>query len=135
MKSHTAQLNSLDQLPIVVKDWQIRIPAMVISLRQVAAALVAAMAVLTLVTFSVWIAELEVARFAASAGWGAAFIFMASAVDNRTGTAILQVMTALTLAVLAWAQFSIAAEWGVVSAVILAPWLATVTYRAVRRQV
>ena len=129
MKSQTAHLTGLEKSPVTTGDWQIRIPAMVINLRQVAAVLSAAMAVLLLVTLSVWVAELEVTRFASSAGWGAAFVMMAAAVDNRRGTAALQVLTALAMAALAWAQLSMAAEWGIVSAALLAPWLAVAVYK------
>lgn len=134
MKSQTVRLSGLEKSPVTTGDWQIRIPSMVISLRQVAAVLGAAMAALLLVTLSVWVTELEVTRFASSAGWGAAFVLMASAVDNRRGTAALQMLTALAMAALAWLQFSVAAEWGIVSAALLAPWLAIAVYKGLRQQ-
>lgn len=107
---------------------------MVINLRQVAAMVTAAMAALILVTLSVWVAELDFTRFAASASWGVAMLFMAAAADNHRGTAILKLLMAGTFAVLSWAQYFVAAEWGIVAALLLAPWLMLVVYRLLWQQ-
>jgi hypothetical protein len=129
MKTQSICLGRISGLPIEAKDWQIRVPAMVINLRQLAAIMTGFMVALVLVIMSVWVTELGITRFAASAGWGVAMLFLAAAADNHRGTAILQLLMAVTLAFLAWAQYFVAAEWGIVSALLLAPWLMFAVYR------
>jgi len=134
MKSHTAHIFDLaHQLPVRITTWQIRIPAMVISVRHVLAVLSAVALVAALVILSVGISEMDMGTYVAGAGWGVALIFLALALDNDTGKAALQVLTALALVVLAWLQFSIATEWVIVSAALVSPWLASGTYRLLQR--
>lgn len=134
MKSQTLCLQRITDLPGEAMNWQIRIPAMVISIRQVVAVLGASVAALLLLTLTVWFVEMGLGPYIAPVSWGVAMIFMASALDHHEGTSIAKVLTALGLAALAWAQYFIAAEWGIVAAILLAPWLIMAVYKRLQRQ-
>ena len=118
------------QLPGVCRPWrrvmtlQIRIPSITISVRDSLVVLSAAVLVSALILLSVWVSGLGVPNIVSAASWGIAVMFLAFAIDSRPRKAVLQLLTALALVTLAWLQLTVAPEWAIASALLLAPWLA-----------
>lgn len=136
IKTHTTQLPGLlRRLPAQMNTWQIRIPAVVISVHQVVAVLSAIALLTVFIILSVWVSELGLRSQVAGMGWGASMVFLALAVDNHAGRALLQLLTALALMILAWLQYNVASEWVIVSAALLAPWLTSGLYGWLQRDV
>lgn len=124
MKSQVLQLPGVCQPWRRVMTFQIRIPAITISVRDSLVVLSAAVLVSALILLSVWVLGLGAHNIVSAASWGIAVVFLASAIDSRPREAVLQSLTALALAVLAWLQVAVAPEWVIASALLLAPWLA-----------
>lgn len=118
-------------LPGVCRPWrrvmsfQIQIPAITISVRDSLVVLSSAVLVFAFILLSVWASGLGVMNIVSAASGGMAAVFLALAIDSRPRKAVLQALTGLALAVLAWLQFAVAPEWVIASAILLAPWLAT----------
>lgn len=117
------------QLPRICQPWrramtfQIRIPALTISVRDILVVLSASVLVSALILLAVWVSGLGVSNVVSATSWGAAMVFLALAIDSQPRRAILQALTALGLVILAWLQLVVAPEWVIASAIILAPWL------------
>ena len=124
MKSQALQLPGVCQPWRRVMTFQIRIPAITISVRDSLVVLSAAVLVSALILLSVWVSGLGAHNIVSAVSWGVAVVFLASAIDSRLRKAVLQSLTALALAVLAWLQIAVAPEWVIASALLLAPWLA-----------
>lgn len=116
-------------LPGLCQPWQramtfqIRIPAITISVRDTLVVLSASVLVAALILLAVWVSGLDVRNVVSAASWGAAIVFLGLAIDSRPRRAVLQSLTALALVLLAWLQLAVAPEWVIASALLLAPWL------------
>lgn len=116
-------------LPGLCQPWQramtfqIRIPAITISVRDTLVVLSASVLVAALILLAVWVSGLDVRNVVSAASWGAAIVFLGLAIDSRPRRALLQSLTALALVLLAWLQLAVAPEWVIASALLLAPWL------------
>lgn len=124
LKSQVLQLPGLCQPWRRVMTFQIRIPAITLSVRDGLMLLSAAVLVSALVLLSVWVSGLDLRNVVAATGWGIATVFLALAIDARPRRAVLQSLTALALVILAWLQLTVAPEWVIATALLLAPWLA-----------
>ena len=123
LKSQVLQLPGLCQPWRQVMAFQVRIPAITISVRDSLVVLSAAVLVSTLILLSVWVSGLDVGNTVSSAIWGIAIVFLAFAIDSHPRRAVMQSLTAFALVVLAWLQLTVAPEWVIASALLLAPWL------------
>lgn len=118
-------------LPGLSQPWQramtfqIRIPAITISVRDTLVVLSASVLVAALILLAVWVSGLDVRNVVSAASWGIAIMFLGLAIDSRPRRAMLQSLTALVLVLLAWLQLAVATEWVIASALLLAPWLVT----------
>ena len=112
--------------------WQIRIPAMVIPIRDVLAAASAVIVAAATIMLSLWLAEVGSVNELAAIGWGLGLVFLALAADSQASRAVLQTLTALALILMAWLQLAVAPEWLMASAVLLSPWLACSVFKRLR---
>ena len=124
LKSNVLQLPGFCRPWRRVMTFQIRIPSITISVRDSLVVLSAAVLVSALILLSVWVSGLGVPNIVSAASWGIAVMFLAFAIDSRPRKAVLQLLTALALVTLAWLQLTVAPEWAIASALLLAPWLA-----------
>jgi hypothetical protein len=124
LKSQVLQLPGMCQPWRRVMAFQVRIPAITISVRDSLVVLSAAVLVSAFILLSVWVAGLDARNAVSAASWGIAIVFLAFAIDSRPRKAVLQSLTALALVVLAWLQLTVAPEWVIATAALLAPWLA-----------
>jgi hypothetical protein len=114
------------------RDWQLRIPAMVITLRDVIAVLGALAVVVVAVLLAAWMSTIGSGNALAGSTWGAAIVFAALAVDGRGMKALVLALTATVLMVLAWLQLSLAAGFVILAAALVAPWPAAEVFRRLR---
>ena len=130
MKTHA--MNGPIRFYAGARDWQLRIPAMVITLRDVVAVLGALAVVVVTVLLAAWMSTIGSGNVLAGGTWGAAVVFAALAVDGRGAKALMLAMMAVVLVALAWLQVSLAAGFVVPAAALLAPWLAAEVFRRLR---
>lgn len=107
------------------------IPAMKASIREILALMSAVLVAATIITLSVWAAGMEINAFLGAGTWALAFVFLGLAVDNRGMTAILQMLSGLTLLVLALLQNYVSPDFLIVSGTLLASWVAAVLFNRV----
>lgn len=108
------------------------VPAVTASINEVLAMLSAATAVLAIVTFSVWVASLEMSDVLSAGIWGTGFIFFGLAIDNREPKAFFQLVTGVFLLALAWLQTNVSPDYAIVSGVLVAGWVAASVYKRLR---
>jgi hypothetical protein len=108
---------------------RVQLPAMAHSIREILALLGAATAAVAVIMISVWLTGLEISNILGAGTWGAAFVFLALAVDAHKLTAILQGVTGVALLVLAWLQKTVSPDYMIVSGVVIAIWIAVVVFR------
>lgn len=111
---------------------QDRFPSVIVSTREVLAWLSAISAATAIILFSVWAAGVEFANIIAASTWALGFVFFALAVDNRNLKAVLQMLTGLTLIVLAWLQANVLSDFSIASGVLVATWVAITLFRQLR---
>ena len=105
--------------------------AMKASIREILAVMSAVLLAATIITLSVWAAGMEINAILGAGTWALAFVFFGLAVDNRGWTAILQLLTGLTLLVLALLQNYVSPDFLIVSGTLLAIWVAAVLFNRV----
>ena len=115
--------------PCEAHSWQIRIPATVITFRDMLAALSAIAAVVVAVLLAAWVATIGSGHVLAGGTWGAAIVFAALAVDEWGPKSVLLGLTAAALILLAWLQASVAAGFVILGAGLVAPWIAAWVFR------
>ena len=130
MKTFTTPMQR-DQKILTGAGQQI-IPTVVVSTREVLAALSAITAATAIILLFIWVAGMETNNIAGAATWGLAFIFLGLAVDNREPTALLQFATGVALLILAVLHSSISPDFMIASGVLIASWLAVVIFRQLR---
>ena len=130
MSTFTTPLASKRQFQSTV--GQKLIPATVASIREILAMLGAVITATTIVMLSVWVAGMEVTAILSASAWGVGLIFLGLAVDNREPKALLQLLTGISLLVLAWLQSTVSPDFTVVSGVIVATWVAVATFKQLR---
>ena len=108
------------------------LPTVAVSIQETLAAFSAAASVTLLVSLSIWIASMEVSHLSAAVSWGLGFIFAGLAVDGRGSTAVLQVITALSLFLLAFLQNYVSADFVIAAGALLATWSAGFVFRQLR---
>lgn len=132
IRSQALHLAGLCQPWRRVMTFQVRIPAITISVRDTLVVLSAAVLVSALILLSVWVSGLGLQNVVSGAGWGVAMIFLARAIDSYPRRAVLQSLTALGLVVLAWLQLAFSPEWVIASALLVAPWLVASVIKRLR---
>ena len=130
MKTHV--MNGPIRFYAEARDWQLRIPAIVITLRDVIAVLGALAVVVVTVLLAAWMSTIGSGNVLAGGTWGAAIVFTALAVDGRGAKALMLAMMAVVLVALAWLQLSLAAGFVVPAAALVAPWLAVGVFQRLR---
>jgi len=108
------------------------VPVMVDSFRETLALLGAVIAAIAIVMFSVWTIDTQMQGTFSAVTWGSGFIFLALAVDNRSSTAGLQVITGLGLLVLAGLQSTVSFDFIIVTGILIALWVAASLFRHLR---
>ena len=101
MKSHV--LHGPIRLYTDARDWQLRIPALVISLREVVAVLTALAVVVVTILLVAWLSTIGSGNVLAGGTWGAAIVFAALAIDGRGARMLMLSLTAVVLVALAYA--------------------------------
>ena len=84
--------------PCEAHSWQIRIPAMVITFRDMVAALGAIAVILVAVLLAAWVSTFGSGHVLAGGTWGAAIVFTALTVDGWGPKSVLLGLTAAGLA-------------------------------------
>ena len=108
------------------------IPAVKTSINHGLALLSVITAAATIVLLSVWVAGMEISNVIDAGIWGVGLIFLGLAVDNDEPIALLQFVTGFVLLALAWLQFSVSADYIIVSGVIVASWVALSLFKRLR---
>jgi hypothetical protein len=75
---------------------------------------------------------MEVTAILSASAWGVGLIFLGLAIDNREPKAILQLLTGISLLVLAWLQNTVSPDYTIFSGVIVASWAAVATFKQLR---
>jgi hypothetical protein len=105
---------------------------MVITFRDMVAALSAIAAVVVAVMLAAWVSTFGSGHVLAGGTWGAAIVFTALMVDGWGPQSVLLGLTAAVLALLAWLQLSVATGFLVLAAGSVAPWVAAWVFRRLR---
>lgn len=130
MNTFTTPLPSNRQFQSAVGEKLI--PATLASIREILAMLAAVSVATVIVMLSVWVAGMEVTAILSASAWGVGLIFLGLAIDNREPKAILQLLTGISLLVLAWLQNTVSPDYTIVSGVIVATWAAVATFKQLR---
>lgn len=120
MKTYIAAFQQSQKLHSVVREKLIT--ALTASMRDVVAVLGAVLAASAIITFSIWVAGMELSIFLGVSIWGLGFIFLGLSVDQHGRLALLQMTTGVALLVLALLQSSVSPDFIIVSGVLLATW-------------
>ena len=104
-------------------------PILTASLRNIMALTWAGVTAISLIALSVWTAGMEINAYLGSLSWGLGFIFLALALDNHKKLARYQLMTGVALLVLALLQSSVSPGFVIISAAILAAWIAGAVFK------
>jgi len=120
MKTYIAAFQQSQKTRSVVREKLI--PALTASMRDVVALLGAVLTASAIITFSIWVAGMELSIFLGVSIWGLGFIFLGLAVDQHGRLALLQMITGVALLVLALLQSSVSPDFIIVSGVLLATW-------------
>ena len=102
--------------------------SMVTSLPAILALTVAGLVAAAIITLSVWTAGMNINVYLGAATWGLGFILLGLAVDNRGSAALYQMITGITLLVLALLQSSVSPDFIIGSGIILAAWVAMLVF-------
>ena len=121
MKSHTIQWNSSPAghalpKPVIRKAYAL-------DLAGVVAILTAVIIATAIVVLAMWAAGHNGQDALGALGWMAGIVFLALAIDSRDPLSILQLVTGISLMLLAWASSRISPEFGVISGLIIAAWV------------
>ena len=108
------------------------VPAIALTGSGILAALGSLAVAFMVILLSVLAAEAEITAVTGAVTWGLGLIFFALATDNRTSTSLLQIFTGAALFILAWLQFSVSADFTVVTGVLVAAWAALALFRQLR---
>lgn len=127
MKTYIAAFQQSQKLHSVVREKLIT--ALTASMRDVVAVLGAVLAASAIITFSIWVAGMELSIFLGVSIWGLGFIFLGLAVDQRGPVALFQMTTGVALLVLALLQNSVSPDFIIVSGVLLATWVGVVLFK------
>jgi hypothetical protein len=130
MTTFTAQLQQHRQVKLT--PGENFIPSVKISINQGLALLSVITAAAAIVLLSVWVAGMEISNVIDAGIWGVGLIFLGLAVDNDEPVALLQFVTGIVLLALAWLQFSVSADYIIVSGVIVATWVAFSLFKRLR---
>ena len=109
------------------------LPTVAISISETLAAFSAVVSTTLIVFLSIWVASMEVSNISAAVTWGLGFVFAGLAVDGRGLTALLQVITAVSLLLLAYLQNYISADFVIAAGALLATWSAGIVFRQLKR--
>lgn len=105
------------------------LPAILASMRNILALSSAGLMAIAIITLSVWAAGMEITMYLGVSTWGMGFIFLGLAVDNHGRTALFQLITGVSLLVLALLQNSVSPDFIIISGVLLATWVAVVLFK------
>ncbi len=108
------------------------VQAMAASAQELLALLSAVALAATIVMLSVWVAGMEMTDILGAGIWGIGLIFFGLAVDGKDPKAVLQVITGISLLVLAWLQANVSADYVIMSGVLVASWVAVSVYKRLR---
>jgi len=130
MKTHSVTIQQYWQLQTVVK--QRFIPLMGVSIHRTLAFMSALTTATAIVLLSVWMAGVEASNIVDASTLGLGFIYLGLATDNRGTTAIFQLVTGITLLVLAGLQHTVSPDFTIVSGVLVATWVGITVFRQLR---
>ena len=102
------------------------------SFRDTLALLGAVSAAIAIVLVSVWVTGTGMQSIFNALIWGLGFIFLAMAVDNNMSKAVLQVITGLSLLVLAGLQNMVSVDFTIAAGVVIALWIAAALFRMLK---
>ncbi len=108
------------------------IPEIITSIHETLALLSAIIASTAIVLLSVWVAGQEMNDVLGAGIWGAGFVFLGLAIDNREPRAFLQLITGVALLGLAWLQTTGSSDYATVSGVLVASWVAVSVFKRLR---
>ena len=108
------------------------LPVVRTSINQSLALLSVITSAVAIVLLSVWVAGLEFSTIIDAGIWGVGLIFLGLAVDNDEPIAFLQLTSGIVLLALAWLQYSVSADYIIVSGVVVAAWVAFAMFKRLR---
>ena len=102
------------------------------SFRETLALLGAVSAAIAIVMVSVWVTGTGMQSIFNALIWGLGLIFLAMAVDNNMSKAVLQLITGLSLLVLAGLQNMVSVDFTIAAGVVIALWIAATLFRVLK---
>lgn len=133
MKYMNTPIEQNTKLPTVVASGVI--PTVVGTLRDLLVLMSAVSIAAVIITLTVWMAGMQFNGFLAASTWGVGFTFLTMAMDSHGRLAILQVATGGLLLVLALLQNSVSPDFGILSGILVAAWIACALYNRLLSQV
>jgi hypothetical protein len=133
MKYISTSIGQKTKLPTVAAHRLI--PAMAGTLRDLMALMSAVLIATVIITLAVWMAGLQFNGFLAASTWALGFTFLAMAIDRHGRLAFLQVATGGSLFTLALLQNSVSPDFGILTGILVAVWVAVALYRRLSNQV
>ena len=108
------------------------LPVVSVSIPNLLALLSAVTVATSIILLTVWAAGTELNAFLGAGIWGMGFIFLGLAVDNGGSKALYQVASGAGLLLLAALQNIVSADFAIVSAVLVASWVAVLMFGHLR---